>query len=61
MSGAALTGTSAMLATGLFLAFASIAAVTDLLWNKIYNWNTYGGIATALASERLARPLAAGR
>ena len=37
-----------MLATGLLLAFASIAAVTDLLWNKIYNWNTYGGIAAAL-------------
>ncbi len=31
------------------LAFALAAAVTDLLWNKIYNWNTYGGIVTALA------------
>ena len=38
-----------MLAIVLLLAFMSIAAVTDLLWNKIYNWNTYGGIAAALA------------
>jgi Flp pilus assembly protein protease CpaA len=38
-----------MLATGLLLAFTSIAAVTDLLWKKIYNWNTYGGIVAALA------------
>ena len=29
----------------LLLAFTLAAAVTDLLWNKIYNWNTYGGIA----------------
>lgn len=35
--------------TVLLLGFAAAAAVTDLLWNKIYNWNTYGGIAAGLA------------
>ena len=40
-----------MLATALLLAFTSIAAVTDLLWSKIYNWNTYGGIVLALAAR----------
>jgi leader peptidase (prepilin peptidase)/N-methyltransferase len=38
-----------MLVTVLLLACAAAAAVTDLLWNKIYNWNSYGGIAAALA------------
>jgi len=37
-----------MLATVVLLAFTLTAAVTDALWNKIYNWNTYGGIVTAL-------------
>src|SRR5579871_754970 len=30
------------------LAFTLVAAVTDALWKKIYNWNTYGGIVVAL-------------
>ena len=34
-----------MLATVVLLGLTLVAAVTDLLWNKIYNWNTYGGIA----------------
>jgi prepilin peptidase CpaA len=38
-----------MLATLLLLAFTLVAAVTDLLWKKIYNWNTYGGIVAAWA------------
>jgi Flp pilus assembly protein protease CpaA len=33
----------------LLLAFTLVAAVTDALWKKIYNWNTYGGIVAALA------------
>src|SRR5437868_3790459 len=38
-----------MLLTILLFAFTVPAAVTDALRNKIYNWNTYGGILTALA------------
>src|SRR5262245_10367150 len=38
-----------MPATLLLLAFTLVAAVTDLLWKKIYNWNTYGGMVAALA------------
>ena len=38
-----------MLSTVLLLVFTAVAAVTDLLWNKIYNWNTYGGIVAGLA------------
>jgi Flp pilus assembly protein protease CpaA len=45
------SGSGAVLATALLLAFTSIAAVTDLLWSKIYNWNTYGGIVLALAAR----------
>ncbi len=37
-----------MLSTVLLLVFTAVAAVTDLLWNKIYNWNTYGGIVAGL-------------
>ena len=37
-----------MLSTVMLLGFTAAAAVTDLLWNKIYNWNTYGGIAAGL-------------
>ena len=36
----------------LVLAFTFAAAVTDLLWNKIYNWNTYTGMAAALVWQR---------
>src|SRR4051794_23755176 len=32
----------------LLLTFTLVAAVTDALWKKIYNWNTYGGIVVAL-------------
>lgn len=37
-----------MLATVLLLGLVLTAAVTDLLWHKIYNWTTYSGILTAL-------------
>jgi prepilin peptidase CpaA len=38
-----------MLSTVLLLGFTAAAAVTDALWNKIYNWNTYGGITAGVA------------
>jgi prepilin peptidase CpaA len=38
-----------MLTTVLLLGFVSIAAATDLLWHKIHNATTYGGILAALA------------
>ncbi|MEK6247676.1 MAG: A24 family peptidase [Planctomycetales bacterium] len=38
-----------MLATALMLVFVSVAAVTDVLYRKIYNWTTYSGILCALA------------
>jgi len=56
-----------MLATAFVLALTLVAAVTDLLWNKIYNWNTYGGILAALAlsvtcvAAEAADPAAASR
>ena len=37
-----------MLSTVVLLGLTSIAAVTDLLWGKIFNWNTYGGVLAAL-------------
>jgi prepilin peptidase CpaA len=37
-----------MLSTVMLLGFTAVAAVTDWLWNKIYNWNTYGGIVAGL-------------
>ena len=36
------------LSTVLLLALTAIAAVTDLLYHKIYNWTTYPGIIAAL-------------
>ena len=38
-----------MLFTVMLLGLTLIAAVTDVLRNKIYNWNTYGGILVGLA------------
>jgi prepilin peptidase CpaA len=38
-----------MLLTVMLLGFALVAAVTDVLWGKIYNWNTYSGILAGLA------------
>ena len=38
-----------MLSTALLLGLTLVAAVTDVLRNKIYNWNTYSGILAALA------------
>jgi prepilin peptidase CpaA len=38
-----------MLTTVMLLAFALVAAVTDVFRKKIYNWNTYTGMAAALA------------
>lgn len=40
-----------MLATVLLLALTLIAAITDLLWRKIYNWTTYPGILLALGAS----------
>ena len=41
-----------MLSTVLLLGLTLVAAVTDLLRHKIYNWNTYSGILAALGPER---------
>lgn len=38
-----------MLLTVLVVVLALVAAGTDLLWQRIYNWTTYSGIALALA------------
>ena len=38
-----------MLCTVLLLGLTLVAAVTDVLRNKIYNWNTYSGILAGLA------------
>lgn len=37
-----------MISTVLLLCFTFVAAVTDLYWRKIYNWNTYSGILVGL-------------
>jgi prepilin peptidase CpaA len=37
-----------MLVTVLLLGLVSVAAVTDTLWHKIYNWTTYPGMLAAL-------------
>jgi Flp pilus assembly protein protease CpaA len=37
-----------MLSTVMLLGLTAVAAVTDALRNKIYNWNTYSGILAAL-------------
>jgi prepilin peptidase CpaA len=42
-----------MLSTLLLVAFAAIAALTDLFRHRIYNWTTYPGILTALAVNAL--------
>ena len=44
-----------MLATILLLGLMLVAAVTDLLPHKIYNWTTYSGILAALGLERGGR------
>ncbi|MGA2255298.1 MAG: A24 family peptidase [Thermoguttaceae bacterium] len=38
-----------MLSMAMLLGLTLVAAVTDVLRNKIYNWNTYSGILAALA------------
>ena len=38
-----------MLSTVMLLGLTLVAAVTDVLRNKVYNWNTYSGILAALA------------
>ncbi len=38
-----------MLSTVMLLGLTLVAAVTDALRNKIYNWNTYSGILAGLA------------
>lgn len=35
----------------LLLPFVIVAAVTDALWNKIYNWTTYPGIVVGFAGN----------
>jgi prepilin peptidase CpaA len=37
-----------MISTVLLLCFTLVAAVTDLRWRKIYNWNTYTGMLVGL-------------
>ena len=56
-----------MLATILLLGLVLVAAVTDLLRRKVYNWTTYGGIVAAFGISaagslwlRIARGDAAG-
>ena len=38
-----------MLFTVMLLGLTLVATATDVLWNKVYNWNTYSGILAALA------------
>lgn len=38
-----------MLLTVLVVALALVAAGTDFVWHRIYNWTTYSGIVVALA------------
>jgi len=38
-----------MLLTITLLGLTLVAAVTDVLWGKIYNWNTYSGMLAGLA------------
>ena len=40
-----------MVATVLLLALVAVAAITDLLRHKIYNWTTYSGILAGLGPE----------
>ena len=42
-----------MLWTAVMLMLVSVAAITDMLWHKIYNWNTYPGIVLALAASAI--------
>lgn len=46
-----------MLWTALMLVWTTVAAVTDVLWHKIYNWNTYSGILLALGGSALGTAL----
>ena len=48
-----------MLATLLLLGLTLVAAATDLLRHKIYNWTTYSGILAALALNALGTALLA--
>ena len=43
-----------MLSTVMLLGLTLVAAVTDVLRKKIYNWNTYSGILAGLALTRWA-------
>ncbi len=49
-----------MLWTALMLVWTTVAAVTDVLWHKIYNWNTYSGILLALGGSALGTALGLG-
>ncbi|MDB5386391.1 MAG: Type prepilin peptidase TadV/CpaA [Planctomycetaceae bacterium] len=42
-----------MISTVLLLCFTLVAAITDLCWRKIYNWNTYTGILVGLLVSAL--------
>lgn len=48
-----------MLATALMLGLVLVAATTDLLRHKIYNWTTYSGILLALGLNALGEVLLA--
>lgn len=43
-----------MLWTVVMLSLTLTAAITDMLWHKIYNWNTYSGMFLALGTSGLA-------
>lgn len=43
-----------MVSTMVVLVLLAIAAVTDIRWRKIFNWNCYPGIAIALAMSATA-------
>ena len=48
-----------MLATVLLLGWLSVAAITDVLRHKIYNWTTYPGIVAALCLNLVGEVLLA--
>ena len=50
-----------MLSTVMLLGLTLVAAATDVLRNKIYNWNTYSGILAGLALSAVRQRVAVGR
>jgi prepilin peptidase CpaA len=46
-----------MVLTAVMLLLVSLAAITDMLWHKIYNWTTYSGIMVALGASAVGTML----